>query len=141
VKPRLGVAAVALFLAACGCKEDAQLTKAQYEARAGTVLSAYIESASTSDPSEFWRKTDETADALGAVTPPREIAGIHAHLVHGLHGLADDQKAVADAILSDDEKFQTALDRAANSAGGVEAQRALARLKQRGYRLPSLFGA
>ena len=138
------MAAVALLLLTAACGREPvgpPLTKAQYERQAGAILREYARlPAGTTFPAGMWKRSDAAADALEGLQAPPEIRDVHAQLVEGFHGITEDDRAVADAMDDGPDEFQAALDRMASSPHGVEAQLALAELKRRGYKLPSLFG-
>lgn len=141
MKSTIAAGFLLVVTAACGHEPSAPLTKVQYERQAGEILSAYGRiPESITFPDGLWRRSAAAADALGKLHAPPAIRGVHAHLVNGFQGIAEEDRALADAFDDNADEFQAALDRVATSPGGVETQRALAELKRRGYRLPSMFG-
>ena len=142
----LALAAAALAVAsACGGAESIQpLTKPEYEQQAGAILRAYAAAPKRTEvftPETLGRDTTAAADELDRLSAPRDVRKLHGRLVGALRRLADDEKRLGDAIYGDPDDFQRALDDLTASRAARDAAAALRAFRDRGYRLPSLFGA
>ena len=136
------VAALALAaLLAGGCGGSSKpLTRAQYEQRTSAALRGLLDEMrqNLGAPGALDGPVRHCADKLARLKPPPADARVHARLVDGLRGVADDLHDVASA--GSITEAQRALDRLSSSPGGLEVEQALRDLRARGYHLPTVFG-
>jgi hypothetical protein len=126
----LAVAAVTAVAAGCGNEEQneyvdevnalqSQLVEEVTEATSGAVPATPRDAAEVAG--DLARVFAESADEFEAVTPPEEVAGLHAELVEQIRGIGDQVAAAEEAFTSGDaeEASQAALQL---QQAGTEAQ-------------------
>jgi hypothetical protein len=140
----LGAVAAALALGLAGCGGGGPLSKAAYEQKlreGGKELTEAVQKLARARSKEEFKEDvtgvqkalDDAAETLDGVTPPEDVEGANARLVHGLRGLSDDFDKVKDAA---DESVDEATRKAQEVSSGTasrEAQQAIQEIERRGY--------